>query len=84
MPSLSSTTSIATVGILLLILVIGYFLWTSPDRRNTGEKIGDALNELQKGSANAVQKLENRTPGEKIQDVAKDMKEDAQKSLDRE
>ncbi len=54
---------------------------TAPDKRDPGQKIGDAVNELHNGPEKAARQLESRTPGDKLQDAVKDEKKDIKKSL---
>lgn len=61
---------------IIIILTIGYFVWDRPDQRSGAQKVGDAINALPDGVDKAVRKLEDRTPGEKIHDAAKDAKDD--------
>jgi hypothetical protein len=63
------------------IAVAGYYVLNTPDRRDTGQKIGDALEALPDGVDKAAEQLESRTPGEKLGDAAKDMKDDVKKTL---
>ncbi len=67
-----------------LVIVIGlgaYYILSAPDQRNAGEKIGDAINELPNGVDKAARQLEDRTPGEKLDDVAEDAGDDIKKAL---
>lgn len=84
MISLRNRKLIPTVGIILVVAAVGYFLWTAPDRRDPGEKLGDAIGELHNGVDKAARQLEDRTPGEKLGDVASDAKDDAKKALNQE
>jgi hypothetical protein len=47
-----------TAGLVAVIGIVGYFVLNAPDRRSPGEKIGDAIDQLQ-----------DRTPGEKLGDA---------------
>lgn len=69
-----SNSSQALLIILLLggILFATYYILTTPDRRSTSERIGDAASELSNGTTKAARQLENRTPGEKLGDAIKD------------
>lgn len=64
------------VGIFITLLVIagfvGYTVLTQPDQRSVGEKIGDAVDQLDNGVDNAARELEDRTPAERIGDEIKD------------
>lgn len=62
--------------ILCLITVVGFIAYSvlnAPDRRSSGDRIGDAINELPNGVDKAVRQLEDRTPADKLNDVAKDI-----------
>jgi cell division protein FtsL len=65
---------------ILVIAVLGYYVLNAPDRRNASEKMSDAINELPKGLDKASRQLENRTPGEKLSDAAKDAGDDVKKA----
>ncbi len=67
-------------GVVLLIGVVGYYVLTAPDRRNPGEKVGDAINELSRGVDKAARQLQDRSPGDKLNDAAKDAAQDLKKS----
>jgi hypothetical protein len=62
------------VGAITLIVIgaLAYGVMTMPDRRNTMEKIGDAIHDLPKGADKAERQLEDRTPGQKLGDAVKD------------
>ena len=55
---------------------MAYSLLNAPDRRTTGERIGDAVDALPQGVDKAARQLGDRTPGEKIGDAAKDVGQD--------
>jgi hypothetical protein len=63
-----------TVGALaiIVILIVAYGALTMPDRRNTMEKVGDAVHDLPQGADKAARQLEDRTPGQKLGDAVKD------------
>lgn len=67
--------------VVLIIAIIGYLILTTPDQRDPGQKISDALNELHNGPDKAARQLEDRTPGDKLEDAAKDEKQDIKKAL---
>jgi hypothetical protein len=69
------------VGVGLAIVVIGYYVLTTPDRRDPGQKISDAIGELHNGPEKAARELESRTPGDKLQDAVHDEKEDIKKAI---
>ena len=67
-------------GIVLLVVVFGYYVLNAPDRRSTGDKVGDAINELSRGADKAARQLQERSTGDKLNDAAKDAAEDFKKS----
>ena len=67
-------------GVAVIVAIVGYTILTAPDRRSAGQKIGDAIDELPNGMEKASRQLEDRTPGEKLSDVAKDTKDDIKKA----
>jgi len=80
MTTQSRIKSLLTVGIFTVIILVGYYVFTAPDRRNAGEKISDAISALPNGVDKAARQLENRTPAEKLKDAAKDVGNDIKKS----
>ena len=79
-------SSIKGVGALLIIVALAVIAWsvlTAPDRRTTGERIGDAVDTLPQGVGKASRQLEDRTPGEKLGDAVKDAGDDIKKNTDR-
>lgn len=54
------TKLLLMAGIAAFAVFIGYSVLNAPDRRTAGEKIGDAVDELQ-----------DRTPGERLSDAMK-------------
>ena len=75
------TNFLAIVALLIIVGIAGYYVLNAPDKRSAGDKIGDAINELPKGADKAARQLEDRTPGDKLNDAAKDAKEDVKKTL---
>jgi hypothetical protein len=63
---------IVSVIVIIVIAGVAYGVMTMPDRRNTMEKIGDAIHDLPKGADKAERQLEDRTPGQKLGDAVKD------------
>ena len=68
------------VCLISVIGLIGYSILNAPDKRNAGEKISDAINELPNGLDRAARQLDDRTPGEKLNDAAKDAGDDLKKA----
>jgi len=67
----NSKTIIGIIAV-VAIVAIGAFVLNMPDRRTPGEKIGDAVGQLDNGLDNAARELEDRTPGERAADAIKD------------
>ena len=65
----------------LVVIILGYYVLNAPDQRTAGQKIGDAVQELPNGPDKAARQLEDRTPGQKLQDSAQDAKKDIKKDL---
>jgi hypothetical protein len=76
-----NTKSIIVIAVMLIVGIAGYYILNAPDQRDAGQKIGDAVNELHNGPVKAERQLENRTPGDKLEDAAKDEKQDVKKAL---
>lgn len=75
-----SSKFLLMAGVAVIVAIVGYTILTAPDRRSAGQKIGDAIDELPNGMEKASRQLEDRTPGEKLSDVAKDTKDDIKKA----
>ena len=81
MSSLKNAKLVPTIIVALIVAILGYYILNTPDRRDAGQKIGDAINELHNGPEKAARQLEDRTPGEKLQDVVEDEKKDIKKAI---
>jgi hypothetical protein len=68
------------IGGAIIVGFLGYYIWSMPDERDASQKISDAIEELPNGAEKAARQLESRTPGEKIQDAAKDAGNDLKKA----
>lgn len=69
----SSGKTLAVIAVLALIAVGAYFILNMPDRRTTGERVGDALDTLgEQGPGEAAEELGDRTPGERLGDAIED------------
>ena len=69
-----------TAILIIIVAVISYSILNAPDRRSGGQKISDAIHELPNGADKASRQLENRTPGDKLRDAAKDAGDDVKKA----
>ena len=67
-------------AIAVIVAVIGFYVLGAPDRRDEGQKISDAINELPNGVDKAARQLKDRTPGEKLGDAARDAGDDIKKA----
>ena len=81
MSATQNTKLIPAIIIGIIVAIGGYYVLNTPDRRDAGQKIGDAINELHNGPDKAARQLESRTPGDKLQDAIKDEKTDTKKAL---
>ncbi len=71
--------------VIIAVLAVGaYAILTMPDRRSTGQRVGDAIDALpNSGVTGATRSLESRTPGEKLGDGIKDMGQGVKDSTSR-
>lgn len=81
MNSNRATPVIVVVALVIVAGLAGYFILNAPDRRDAGERFGDAVDQLHNGPDKAVRELESRTPGDKLKDAVHDEKNDLKKSL---
>ena len=68
----SQSKYLMTGGLIVIIAVIGLYILNAPDKRDVGQKVSDAIGELPNGVDKAARQLKDRTPGEKLNDAAKD------------
>jgi len=59
------------VLVLILLIIAAVLYLNQPDRRTTGEKIGDAIDALPQGPDAAARQLEDRTKGQRLGDEIK-------------
>jgi len=67
-----NTQIIIAVIVVALIGFVAYGAMNTPEQRSPGEKIGDAIDQLDNGVDNAARELEDRTPAERIKDEVND------------
>lgn len=72
MQNRSAVQKLIALVIVMAVIFAAYTLLTMPDRRSSGQRIGDAFHELPNGVGKAGRELEDRTPGQKIGDGIKD------------
>jgi hypothetical protein len=63
------------IVVILLAGFGGYMYLNKPDNRTTGERIGDAIDQLP-DVGQAGKELGDRTPGDRLNDAADDVKKD--------
>jgi len=56
----------------MVLMLMAYYVFNAPDRRNAGERISDAVEKLSDGAEAAAGQLKDRTPAVKLGDAAKD------------
>jgi len=57
--NVASGKFMVTAALIAIVAIIGYYVMTAPDRRTSGEKIGDAIDQLG-----------DRTPADKLSNAA--------------
>ena len=67
-----STVLIMVVAVIALLAIVAYAIMQAPDRRSTGERVGDAVSNLSDGVDNAAEQLKDRTPAQKLGDAVED------------
>lgn len=67
-----STVLIMVVAVIALLAIVAYAIMQAPDRRSTGERVGDAVSNLSDGVDNAAEQLQDRTPAQKLGDAVED------------
>lgn len=77
----NSNKTMITVILVIVVAVVGFFILTAPDRRTTGERVGDAIDALPQGVDKAARQLEDRTPAEKLGDAASEAGEDVRRAV---
>jgi hypothetical protein len=76
----TSNNFLLTASLVLIFAIGAYYVLNAPDRRNAGEKMSDAINELPNGLDKAGRQLESRTPADKLGDAVKDAGNEIKKS----
>lgn len=72
---------LAITALTIIIVIVGYYVMNIQENKTVDQKIGDAAGELQLGADKAARQLENRTPTEKLEDAATDVKNDMKKTI---
>jgi len=68
----STMKNLLILLVVVAVLGLAYTVMLGPDRRTTGEKVGDAIHELPHGLDKATDELSNdRTPGQKLGDAVR-------------
>jgi len=79
-PSFSKRSTFITFLVVIAVVLLGYILFTMPDKRSGKEKVHDAADELTGGVRKATRQLEDRIPAEKFDDAVKDASDDIKKN----
>jgi hypothetical protein len=69
---MSKGTKIIIAVLVVIALAVGYIALNTPEQRTAGEKIGDAIDNLDEGFDDAARELEDRSPVEKMGDALED------------
>jgi hypothetical protein len=74
---MSKSSSGMTIGVIALVAVVALAVFVSlPDRRTTGERLGDAVETLPQGVDKAADELGDKPPAERAADkVEKEVNE---------
>lgn len=66
---------IIAVILAAVVIIGGFIVLNAPDQRSTGDKVGDAIDQLDEGVDDAARELKDRTPIERIKDEVNDAKD---------
>lgn len=69
---MKDTKAILLTIVVVIALILGYAFMTTREHRTVGEKVGDAIEQLDNGVDNAARELKDRTPAEKVGDAIED------------
>lgn len=69
---MKDTKAILLTIVVIVALIIGYAAMTTRENRTVGEKVSDAVGQLDNGVDNAARELKDRTPAEKVGDAIED------------
>ncbi len=76
-----TTKRLVTIILVVAVAIIAWGILTMPDQRTTGDKIGDAVDQLP-DVGKAAEQLEDRTPGERLGDAVKETGDDIKEATD--
>ena len=70
----NSSNAIVAILAIAVVVILAFVFLGAKDNRGTGERIGDAVTELENGNSpsEAVEQLEDRSPAEKAGDAIGD------------
>ncbi len=68
-------SKIMTIIAIVAVVILAYFVLNTREDRTVGQKMSDAVEQLDNGVDNAARELQDRTPAEKIKDAVDDAKE---------
>lgn len=76
-----NTKTIVIVLVVLVIAVLGILALSAPDNRTTGERLGDAVDNLDNGLPAAADQLEDQSAGERMMNDAGEAMEEAGENI---
>lgn len=78
-----NTKTIIAILVVIVLAIAGYYMLNAGDNRTAGEKIGDAVDNVQEGNMDgAVNSLKDRSPAQKMGDSIEEAGDDVQESLE--
>jgi uncharacterized membrane protein len=76
-----NTKTIIIVLVVLVVAVLGILAMNAPDDRSAGERIGDAVENLDQGLPAAAEQLEDQSAGERMMNDAGEAMENAGENI---
>ena len=68
----SNSKTFVILALIVLVAIIAWAALSGPDKRSTGDRVSDAVEQLPNGVDNAAGELKDRTPGQKVGDAVED------------
>lgn len=78
----NTMTMVIVVAVIALLAFIVYSMMNAPDTRTTGERVGDAVENLSDGVEDAGRSLQDRTPAQKAGDAVEDFGDKVERATD--
>lgn len=67
-----STKVVMIIAVIALLAIVAFAIMQAPDRRSTGERIGDAISNLGNGVEDASDAMKDQTPAQKLGNAVED------------